>query len=924
MKDKIKHRFSINQKITVFIIVSSLIVGFSGLVLVYWTEYNLLRQTISRDYMGMAKLLGSAMDRIITREIVSTEVFMASSERLADVQGRNLRYVEMTDESKETYFKDMDERWIKAADNDPLIAEYTQSPVGVRLSEIARDDPNIAEIFMTDKYGGLVAASGRISDFYQADEEWWQKSFAHGQGDVFLDKIGPDPSTKTKGLAIAIPIKNKLNQVIGVCKNILEIKRLFLPLEDFRIGESGHVGLMDKQGNLIFHTGTLGMAEKFPAKVFKKIISQNSGYLLENEIDRLHKKKMFISYFKVDHPVLLKSGIEWWVCVMQDDDEVFAPLLGLIFSFMLAALIILAAVLLMGFFFGRLLVAPIIRLRDATKKVAKGELDYKVEIKTNDEIEDLAGAFNSMLDGLKHTFTTIDKLNDQIALRKKTEEILYKSRTWFSTTLSSIGDAVITVDTACLITFINPVAQKLTGWLESEAVGRHIDDVFVIRKEDTDEKVDNPVLKVLSNGKIVNLANHTVLISKDGNRCAIDDSAAPIRGVGSSEIMGVVLVFRDVTKRNKERKMLVESGEKIRLLLDSAAEAIYGIDINGNCTFCNSACLRLLGYKHPEELLGKNMHWQIHAKYADGTPFPIEKCRISQAFKKGESIHVDDEVLWRADGSSFFAEYWSYPLRHEGVVKGAVVSFLDITERKEFLRELERKNKELKKLDRLKSDFVSVVSHELRTPLSIIKEGISLVLDGITGVINPKQEKILSVSKDNIDRLARIIDNLLDISKIESGKIELKNKLNDINDLVRKVAATFASKIADRELKLELNLPDGKLNILMDEDRIYEVLTNLVGNALKFTKKGFIIIEVMDKGKEIECVVADSGIGIDSSNISKLFDKFTQFDRIDEGMEKGTGLGLSIAKGLVELHGGKIWVESEFGKGAKFHFTLPK
>ena len=230
MKDKIKHRFSINQKITVFIIVSSLIVGFSGLVLVYWTEYNLLRQTISRDYMGMAKLLGSAMDRIITREIVSTEVFMASSERLADVQGRNLRYVEMTDESKETYFKDMDERWIKAADNDPLIAEYTQSPVGVRLSEIARDDPNIAEIFMTDKYGGLVAASGRISDFYQADEEWWQKSFAHGQGDVFLDKIGPDPSTKTKGLAIAIPIKNKLNQVIGVCKNILEIKRLFLPL----------------------------------------------------------------------------------------------------------------------------------------------------------------------------------------------------------------------------------------------------------------------------------------------------------------------------------------------------------------------------------------------------------------------------------------------------------------------------------------------------------------------------------------------------------------------------------------------------------------------------------------------------------------------------------------------------------------------
>jgi len=130
--------------------------------------------------------------------------------------------------------------------------------------------------------------------------------------------------------------------------------------------------------------------------------------------------------------------------------------------------------------------------------------------------------------------------------------------------------------------------------------------------------------------------------------------------------------------------------------------------------------------------------------------------------------------------------------------------------------------------------------------------------------------------------------------------------------------------MAERKLELKLNLPKGKSNILIDGDRISDVLTNLFANALKFTKEGYIAVKLSDKGKEMECIVSDTGIGIQKDNIVKLFEKFTQFDRLDGGGEKGTGLGLSIAKGLVELHGGKIWVESEFGKGSKFYFTLPK
>jgi len=246
-------------------------------------------------------------------------------------------------------------------------------------------------------------------------------------------------------------------------------------------------------------------------------------------------------------------------------------------------------------------------------------------------------------------------------------------------------------------------------------------------------------------------------------------------------------------------------------------------------------------------------------------------------------------------------------------------------ERERMLEELENKNRELFKLDNLKSEFVSVVSHELRTPLSIIKEGVSLVLDGVIGEISPTQNKVLATSRNNIDRLSRIINSLLDISKIESGKVELKKKAVDLKVLIKNVVALFETKARERGLEIKVSLPpEEKLNLCLDEDRIIQVFTNLIGNSLKFTERGYIGISLVDKGSEFEFTVSDTGIGISAEDLPKVFRKFMQFGRVAGNGEKGTGLGLSIAKGLIELHDGRIWVESEPGKGSKFIFTLPK
>jgi len=239
-------------------------------------------------------------------------------------------------------------------------------------------------------------------------------------------------------------------------------------------------------------------------------------------------------------------------------------------------------------------------------------------------------------------------------------------------------------------------------------------------------------------------------------------------------------------------------------------------------------------------------------------------------------------------------------------------------------KELEKKNEELKKLDELKSDFISNVSHELRTPLTTIREVVSQVLDGLLGETTVDQREFLSMCLEDIDRLRRIIDNLLDISKIEAGKVKLKRELVNIADLARKVCSTFTPRAKAKGLEIKAVSSGEDIEIYVDRDKVIQVFNNLVGNALKFTQEGYIEISVKDFDNRVECCISDTGKGMAQEDVPRVFDKFQQFGRQAGPGEKGTGLGLSIAKGIVELHKGDIWIESRLNEETKFKFTLPK
>jgi signal transduction histidine kinase len=253
----------------------------------------------------------------------------------------------------------------------------------------------------------------------------------------------------------------------------------------------------------------------------------------------------------------------------------------------------------------------------------------------------------------------------------------------------------------------------------------------------------------------------------------------------------------------------------------------------------------------------------------------------------------------------------------------------EVEQRKQAEAKLENANERLKKLDQLKSDFVANVSHEFKNPLARIKESLSLMLDEVIGKINPKQEEILELGKRSIDRLIRLVTDLLDLSKIEAGKMDMKREVIEIEPLLDEILREYKKEISDKRLTIDKQVPKDIGSVWADKDKLTEVIINLLSNAIKYTPSGNkIIIKFSGDEKEVRFEIADTGPGIAKENLEKIFNKF---ERILAERQEGTGLGLSIAKDIVKLHKGKIWVESPAWKdlpagsqGSRFIFTLPR
>jgi signal transduction histidine kinase/HAMP domain-containing protein len=347
-------------------------------------------------------------------------------------------------------------------------------------------------------------------------------------------------------------------------------------------------------------------------------------------------------------------------------------------------------------------------------------------------------------------------------------------------------------------------------------------------------------------------------------------------------------VLEDLVKAEDDLDL---SQQSFHSIVEKSTDAIIIVDRNGFVRYMNPAAETVFEHKK-EDLMGDLFGRPLNHERRE-----IDIFRLKGGRGTGEMTVT--ETTWLGEEAN-------------------LVTIHDVTERK-------MAQEKLMKLDQLKTDFVSTVSHELRTPLTIMKEYAAIISDEVPGKLNSEQREFLSVIEGNIDRLSQIIEDLLDISKIEAQKVVLKREFVDLARIINDVVTQFKPKADGKHIEFETVFPASLPPIYIDADRISQVFTNLIGNAIKFTPtNGKITAEIIDKEMEFECRVIDTGIGIAPENLDKVFARFEQFDRTEGSGAKGTGLGLAITKALIQLHRGNIWLESELNKGSKFIFTLPK
>jgi PAS domain S-box-containing protein len=382
--------------------------------------------------------------------------------------------------------------------------------------------------------------------------------------------------------------------------------------------------------------------------------------------------------------------------------------------------------------------------------------------------------------------------------------------------------------------------------------------------------------------------------------------------------MGIVEAQRDITERRSVEEALRESEERVRLLLNSTAEAVYGLDTEGKCTFCNPSCLSLLGYEREEDLLGGNMHELVHHTRADGTGYPPGECRIHEVIRKGRGVHVPDEVLWRADGSSFHAEYRAYPVFKGDRVIGVVVTFNDITERRQAEARLKMLTEELTRSNRELEQFAYVASHDLQSPLLAVASSLKLLKRHTRGKLDKEASDYIAYAQDRLSDMLTLIRSLLRYSRVESGGRKFKQV--DTRAVMEKALTNLKVDLEERKA----NITTGPLpQVTGSATLLVQLFQNLLSNAIKFCQgTPRIHVSAEQRGRQWVFYVRDNGVGIAPEQTGRIFEIFQSLH--ERGMYSGSGIGLATCKKIVELHGGRIWVESQLKKGSTFLFTLPE
>ncbi|HEY4379864.1 MAG TPA: PAS domain S-box protein [Acidobacteriaceae bacterium] len=499
-----------------------------------------------------------------------------------------------------------------------------------------------------------------------------------------------------------------------------------------------------------------------------------------------------------------------------------------------------------------------------------------------------------------------------VTVQRAAEETLRESEARYRQLVEGSLGMVCTHDLHGVLLSVNTHGAQSIGRTREEMTGHRLSEFMPEERRLGFDKYLNDILR---RGEVQGLL-HLRHINGEVRVVAYRNKLIEIPG-RDPYVLGFGVDISEQVRAEDRLRTLSRQSDSI---LESVGDGIYGIDLDGNCTVVNPAASQMLGFK-PEEILGRNIHDLIHHSHADGTPYAAEDCPIQNTLTDLDTVRVSNEVFWRKDGSSFPVEYVARPqieiqagaetegVQPTGKAVGVVVAFTDTTERRA--------------LDRMKDEFISTVSHELRTPLTSLRAALGLITGGSLATRPEKLRQMLDIATGNTDRLVRLVNDILELERIGSGKTELHYTMCSADDLFRRAAGLQQTGASKAQLRITFNSQG--VNVWADPDRVLQTLTNLISNAIKFSPPGTEIHLRARRtdANEAEIQVRDQGRGIPEDKLESIFERFHQVDASDSRTMGGTGLGLAICRSIVNQHGGRIWATSTVGKGSIFHFTLP-
>lgn len=798
----------LRKKIVSAMVIMAILPVLLGLIVTSWRGTTELRKAIGNNFEGLAKEAASKTDLGVQKEIAELH-FLGDSVEIQEALQNALSPAPKGTAAQAA---------LPTIPSDPKVSAFLN-----RAMRLPEAQAVLQSLIITNNVGQQIASSAAApaNSSFLADEIWWKESARGEKGAVYIGALYQHDQDATDFLFdIAMPVLHKESgDFLGILKATLHLKPFLQPfIYPIRFGSTGHAMLIDSSGVVLIcpilptgsHVADPVLLQRITEDRSGWVTAQNDGHGGTNSIVG------FAPVSAVNQLVSSKGGKQWHSFIRQEPKETYEPVQSLIRTVFLYGSLLVGFTGALGFVVAGKLVRPLLLLHEGAEHIRKGDLGYRLQVKTDDEIEALADKFNEMAEKLSESYATLE------------HKVLSRTRE---------------------LQALNQIATTANQSLELQGL------------------LDTTLEKVIE-----------------------------VTGFES----GYVEIFNP-----SESRLVMKSHFGISSPLLNELHAAGNLQIS----------LEVVDTRAPVILeqadVSETTNPLINAGYQTLIVFPVQsKNKIIGAFtlasRTARSFTAQDLQLLSSIGNQV----------------GTAVENAHL-----FQKEQETVEK-LMEMDRIKSEFLSNVSHELRTPLTSIIGFSEILLDRLAGVLSPDQESYVRNMNTSGQHLLEIINNLLDLSKIKAGKMEIHPHLFSLRSLLETIQQTVIPMTYKKGIHFDLSVDEGVDMVYTDEGKVKQILLNILGNAIKFTPaKGSVQLQVragrLGRARAIEISIRDTGIGIPTHALSKIFDEFQQIDGSYTRDYPGTGLGLAITKRFVDILGGEIHVESRSGSGSTFRVSIP-